>query len=297
MLADNVVRGMNKMMRAVVTEGTGGRAGLDGIPAAGKTGSTSSYKDIWFVGYTGNAVGAIWFGNDDTSPMREGTTGGLIAAPTWRQIMEFVHQGVEILPLPGLAPENVAKIEAQPSAAPISGSIAPVRPTGLSKASSEAISAIGSLLEAEGPKSGRYRELPVPSRRNEAAASCVISPSRCGARAQPRHGLRINARPDRYGAARRPPAAGPWSYDPASGSPEADPYQRADIARRSLLPMVLGEGVALTARVDSAGAGLLASPAAIASWDRRPARASSPSPSMARWRTDDECQRTQGLFR
>ena len=41
---------------------------LDGIEVAGKTGTTNSYRDAWFVGYTGNFVCGVWFGNDDYSP-------------------------------------------------------------------------------------------------------------------------------------------------------------------------------------------------------------------------------------
>ncbi len=92
-LSEEVVRGMNRMMHQVVTAGTGARANF-AVPSAGKTGSTSSYRDIWYVGFTANLIGAIWFGNDDTSPMTEGTTGGLIAAPAWKGIMEFAHQGL-----------------------------------------------------------------------------------------------------------------------------------------------------------------------------------------------------------
>ena len=45
---------MIKMMNSVVENGTGRRARLDGIAAAGKTGTTNAYRDAWFMGYTGN---------------------------------------------------------------------------------------------------------------------------------------------------------------------------------------------------------------------------------------------------
>jgi penicillin-binding protein 1A len=142
-LAGNVVEGMNVMMHKVVTDGTGTRARF-AVPAAGKTGSTSNYRDIWFVGYTGNSVGAIWFGNDDTSPMTEGTTGGLIAAPTWKSIMEFVHQGVELKVLPGL--ENIESQAIAEVAGPLEGGADDIRPIGLSRRSAEAIEAIRSMI-------------------------------------------------------------------------------------------------------------------------------------------------------
>ena len=64
-LPDHVAADMIKMMNSVVENGTGRRARLDGIAAAGKTGTTNAYRDAWFMGYTGNFVCGVWFGNDD----------------------------------------------------------------------------------------------------------------------------------------------------------------------------------------------------------------------------------------
>ncbi|MFI4962092.1 MAG: transglycosylase domain-containing protein, partial [Hyphomicrobiales bacterium] len=64
-LPDRVAADMIKMMNSVVENGTGRRARLDGITAAGKTGTTNAYRDAWFMGYTGNFVCGVWFGNDD----------------------------------------------------------------------------------------------------------------------------------------------------------------------------------------------------------------------------------------
>ena len=91
------------MMNKVVEEGTARRAMLDGVKAAGKTGTTNAYRDAWFVGYTGNFVCGVWFGNDDYSPLNR-MTGGSLPAMTWHEIMQYAHQGVELKNLPGLPP-------------------------------------------------------------------------------------------------------------------------------------------------------------------------------------------------
>ena len=88
-------------MSHVVSEGTARRAVLDGIPTAGKTGTTNAYRDAWFVGYTGNFTCAVWYGNDDYSPTNR-MTGGSLPAQTWHDIMVDAHQGVEVKEIPGI---------------------------------------------------------------------------------------------------------------------------------------------------------------------------------------------------
>src|SRR5579864_480013 len=100
-----VASDMAMMMSHVVEEGTARRAILEGIKAAGKTGTTNSYRDAWFVGYTGNFVCGVWFGNDDYSPLNR-MTGGSLPAQTWHDIMAYAHQGVELKNIPGLAPNS-----------------------------------------------------------------------------------------------------------------------------------------------------------------------------------------------
>ena len=89
------------MMSHVVSEGTARRAALDGIPTAGKTGTTNAYRDAWFVGYTGNFTCGVWYGNDDYSPTNR-MTGGSLPAQTWHDIMLAAHRGIEIKELPGV---------------------------------------------------------------------------------------------------------------------------------------------------------------------------------------------------
>ena len=97
----SVAADMAWMMSHVVSEGTARRAALDGIPTAGKTGTTNAYRDAWFVGYTGNFSCAVWYGNDDYSPTNR-MTGGSLPAQTWHDIMLAAHQGVEVKEIPGV---------------------------------------------------------------------------------------------------------------------------------------------------------------------------------------------------
>jgi len=78
---------MNELLRGVMTSGTGRSAAIPGRDLAGKSGTTSDYKDAWFVGYTGGFVAAVWVGKDDNTAMR-GVTGGSSPAAIWRGFME-----------------------------------------------------------------------------------------------------------------------------------------------------------------------------------------------------------------
>src|SRR4029077_16720199 len=77
---------MTQMLRQVVASGTGGRAKIGGYDLAGKTGTTSDYRDAWFVGYTGGFVTAVWVGRDDNTPMKR-VTGGAAPASIWHDYM------------------------------------------------------------------------------------------------------------------------------------------------------------------------------------------------------------------
>jgi penicillin-binding protein 1A len=102
-ISPQVAMDMNMIMNKVVEEGTGKRAILENTKAAGKTGTTNAYRDAWFVGFTGNYVAGVWAGNDDYSPTNR-MTGGSLPAMIWRQIMAYAHQGIELKPIPGVAP-------------------------------------------------------------------------------------------------------------------------------------------------------------------------------------------------
>lgn len=92
------IAAMNKMLKAVIETGTGKNARLD-RPAAGKSGTTQNYRDAWFIGYTADRVGAVWVGNDNGSPMKQVTGGGL-PARLWRDVMTAAHDGIVAKDLP-----------------------------------------------------------------------------------------------------------------------------------------------------------------------------------------------------
>ncbi|MYE01949.1 MAG: PBP1A family penicillin-binding protein [Alphaproteobacteria bacterium] len=100
-VAPGVVASMNDLLMAVVTEGTGKAARLADRPAAGKTGTSQSFRDAFFVGFTGNLVAGVWVGNDDGAPMDEVTGGGL-PARIWHDFMTAAHEGAPVRPIPGI---------------------------------------------------------------------------------------------------------------------------------------------------------------------------------------------------
>ncbi|MGH6955872.1 MAG: transglycosylase domain-containing protein, partial [Caulobacteraceae bacterium] len=77
---------LDGMLREVIRTGTGVKAAIPGYDLAGKTGTTSDFKDAWFCGFTGDFTTVVWMGRDDDTPMR-GVTGGSGPAEAWRAFM------------------------------------------------------------------------------------------------------------------------------------------------------------------------------------------------------------------
>lgn len=107
-----VAEQMNTMMQMVVNEGTGKRAALEFTHAVGKTGTSSGYRDAWFMGFTGQLVTGVWIGNDDFRPMNR-VTGGSLPAQTWQSFMSVAHTNMNIQTIPGLQPHPTQVQELQ----------------------------------------------------------------------------------------------------------------------------------------------------------------------------------------
>ncbi|HEY2661020.1 MAG TPA: penicillin-binding protein 1A [Caulobacteraceae bacterium] len=94
---------MIQLMREVLISGTGVKARITGYDLAGKTGTTSDYRDAWFVGYTGGFTTAVWTGRDDNTPMKR-VTGGTTPAAIWRQFMAATLPRLSVQTIPGANP-------------------------------------------------------------------------------------------------------------------------------------------------------------------------------------------------
>ena len=91
---------MTGLMTEVVATGTGKSARLADRPSAGKTGTSQDFRDAWFVGFTADLVCGVWVGNDDNTPMKRATGGGL-PAHIFKAFMEDAEFGLPAKPLAG----------------------------------------------------------------------------------------------------------------------------------------------------------------------------------------------------
>ncbi|MDI4237742.1 penicillin-binding protein 1A [Bradyrhizobium sp. Arg237L] len=136
---------MNTMMMETLISGTARKAEIPGWTAAGKTGTSQDFRDAWFIGYTANLVTGVWLGNDDNSPTKKATGGGL-PVEVWSRFMRTAHQGVPVASLAnaqvGWALSNLVQASSQVSA-PSPQSLAPPSPV---------------------PSAGQYRPPPTPTR-------------------------------------------------------------------------------------------------------------------------------------
>jgi penicillin-binding protein 1A len=151
---------LNSMLQGVVTGGTGRAAQLDYTYAIGKTGTSSSFRDAWFMGITGQYVAGVWLGNDDYTPMAR-VTGGSFPAQTWHAFMVQAHDTDNIAQIPGIAVHPVQAAEqakiaaaaaqnpaAQPDAPP---PVAPESVKDMSPATRQVLGKLSSMLKDARP--------------------------------------------------------------------------------------------------------------------------------------------------
>jgi penicillin-binding protein 1A len=181
---------MNQMMQETLASGTATKASL-AFPAAGKTGTSQDFRDAWFVGYTGHLVTGVWLGNDDNSPTKKMTGGGL-PVEVWTRFMNAAHQGLPMADLPGMA-GRAYEPAPQPTPAPV---IAPQNPL------------TSMLAPAQGPapfsREDDMRPLIPTASRPPVAVAPPAPPALVPARATPPRPPQVAAAP---AAAPRPAAA------------------------------------------------------------------------------------------
>ena len=98
-VAPNTLAMLNTMMQETLLTGTARKAELPGWQAGGKTGTSSDFRDAWFVGYTSRLIAGVWLGNDDGTPTKK-TSGGNLPVEIWSAFMRKALQGVAAEPLP-----------------------------------------------------------------------------------------------------------------------------------------------------------------------------------------------------
>jgi len=152
-LSEDANAKMNQMLVTIPVMGTARRGALEnGIVSGGKTGTSQAYRDAWYVGFTGNYTTAVWFGNDEFTPMNN-MTGGALPAMTFKRLMDYAHQGMELRPIPGIQNPLPTGARPQPSAEVAAASTntptmpALTRPRSLSAEATRVIRSIGRKMK------------------------------------------------------------------------------------------------------------------------------------------------------
>ncbi len=99
---------MTDMLQAVVEVGTGKKARCIGRPLAGKTGTTNSYRDAVFIGFSPTIVAGVWVGLDHYGTLGNKETGARAALPIWIDFMNQTLAGRPYCDFP--LPEGVVKV-------------------------------------------------------------------------------------------------------------------------------------------------------------------------------------------
>jgi 1A family penicillin-binding protein len=109
-LPEDVAFQMVTMLRDVVQRGTGAGVRAQGVQGAigGKTGTTSEYRDAWFVGFNASVVVGVWVGYDQPQTISEGASGSRAALPIWS---DFMRRTTRRLPARAFAPPDNMRSE------------------------------------------------------------------------------------------------------------------------------------------------------------------------------------------
>ncbi len=111
---------LTSAMESVVERGTGQSCQLDNMPVAGKTGTTSDYRDIWFVGYTPYYTCGVWCGFDNNSPLPNEGTYRDYNKVLWKAIMSRIHENLPAKEF--TMPSNVGQATVCESTTEVAGS-------------------------------------------------------------------------------------------------------------------------------------------------------------------------------
>lgn len=107
---ENAARQMTDILKGVMISGTAHGRGIPNMPTAGKTGTTSEYKDGWFCGYTGYYTTAVWVGFDTPRTMK-GLTGSSYPLRIWSDFMVPLHNGLAPVEFPTASENAVPPVE------------------------------------------------------------------------------------------------------------------------------------------------------------------------------------------
>ena len=102
---------MTDMLKEAVNSGTGTTARIPDMNVAGKTGTNSNYKSVYFAGYTPYYTSSIWIGHDDPNVLlTSGATGQKYASPLWQTYMKKIHEGLENKEISKNTPERLGLV-------------------------------------------------------------------------------------------------------------------------------------------------------------------------------------------
>jgi len=108
-LSPEIAYVLTDMLKNVVQSGTARAAAKLGPNVAGKTGTTSDFRDGWFIGYTPKFIAGVWVGYDDHRPLGDKETGANTALPIWLNFMSGAGQGNSAAEFP--VPEGISWLD------------------------------------------------------------------------------------------------------------------------------------------------------------------------------------------